>query len=80
MIVIPDHGWRSRRHLGDGMIIGIVDRGDRADHPDPMSVRLICADEPREDVGEDALGLVAFASLVIRNGSSALLRGASIRP
>ena len=25
------------------MIIGIVERGDRADHPDPMSVRLICA-------------------------------------
>ena len=25
------------------MIIGIVERGDRADHPDPMSVRLMCA-------------------------------------
>jgi hypothetical protein len=27
--------------LDHGMIIGIVERGDRADHPDLMSVRLM---------------------------------------
>lgn len=54
-------------------------RGDRLDHRDKRPVRLICG----EDVSffnEDALDVAAFASLVIRHGSSALLRGASIRP
>ena len=45
-----------------------------------MPVRLICDGRDLAYGSEAALGLTAFAPLVIKTGSSALLRAASIRP